>query len=121
MSSLVANFPFPYLGVYSSTKASLTSLFTSMYFELKREYPKVKLSIIEPGCYHTGFNQKMISEIGDPSVSLFIGKVFNMIEKQNLASIVIKIVVAIETDDPKRVYRAPLDQSLMVKILKLIV
>lgn len=124
MSSLTALFPVPFLSVYSSSKASISSLVKSIQNETKLLEDNIKFILIEPGMYHTGFNQYMLSHILDDKVfsdiSQSIYKVesslFLLFEKYNLTSIVIKIIKSVEFEQPKSVYRAPLFQTLACKL-----
>ena len=58
ISSLAGRMPMPFLGPYSMTKFALTAAATMMRSELKKISKTVHISLIEPGGYHTGFNQK---------------------------------------------------------------
>lgn len=48
------------IGSYTSTKASISMLTMSLHQELKLIKSNISISLIEPGAYHTGFNQIMI-------------------------------------------------------------
>lgn len=125
MSSLASSFPIPFAGVYSATKSSITSITKSLQKELFLMGTNVKVVLLEPGLYHTGFNQKFLANKYDDgkyfkdikkelkTVEHFI---FKMLEKKNLDSIVVQIVRAIEDKYPKKVYRAPFIQSKLIKI-----
>ena len=125
MSSLASHFPIPFGGIYSATKASITTIVTSLQKELFLMGTDVKVVLIEPGLYHTGFNQvfldnkynngKYFKDIKNElyNVEHFLFKVG---EKKNLDSVVIKIVRAIEDKRPKKVYRVPFFQSGLVKL-----
>lgn len=125
MSSLASHISIPFLGVYSSTKASISSIVTSLQKELFLIGTNVKVSLIEPGLYHTGFNNVFLDNKYDN------GKYFkdikkelynvehyllNIFEKKKLDSVVIKIVRAVEDKYPKKVYRVPFIQNLFVKL-----
>lgn len=99
--------PVSFLGVYSATKASLISIMTSLRQELKHTTSNIKIKLIEPGAYKTGFNDYMIAKV-ESSInknSLFYSKkeeiikkmcsIFNVIEKKNTRSIVKKMCKAI--------------------------
>lgn len=60
MSSLSSMIPLFLLGSYTSTKASISMLTMSLHQELKLIKSNISISLIEPGAYHTGFNQIMI-------------------------------------------------------------
>ena len=59
-SSISAYLPLPFLGCYSSSKAAITSLCKALKYELKYLNKNITISVIEPGAYHTGFNQVII-------------------------------------------------------------
>lgn len=128
MSSLASHFPIPFAGVYSATKASITSITTALQKEMFLMGTNVKVALIEPGLYHTGFNQKFLAnKYDDGKYFKDIKKelktvehfVFKSLEKKNLDSIVIQIVRAIEDEKPKSVYRAPFIQSLIGRLYSL--
>lgn len=125
MSSLASIFPIPFAGVYSATKASITSITTSLQKEMFLMGTSVKVALIEPGLYHTGFNQKFLANKYDggkyfkdikKELKTFERFMFKTFEKKSLDSIVVQIVRAIEDKYPKKVYRAPFLQSKLVKI-----
>lgn len=123
MSSLTALFPVPFLGVYSSSKAAISSLVTSLRNENKLLNNTIDFVLIEPGMYHTGFNQYMLSHILDDKIFENMDEdiykiesvLFRMFEKNSLTSIVTKIIKAVEDEKPKKVYRAPFSHSLFCK------
>ncbi len=128
MSSTAGIIPIPFLGSYCSSKSAISTMATSLRREIKMLKSKVKVILIEPGAYKTGFNQIMISDI-DTNIdkeSVFfhnkekiyatLTKLFNVIEKRKLDSIVVKIIEAVESDKPKSKYRAPLLQRIFTKI-----
>lgn len=133
MSSLASIFPIPFLGPYASTKASISMLALTLRKELKLLNSNVKVSLIEPGFYHTGFNQVMFQnkyEWMDIDTyfsscldlihkrELFIEK---FIEKKNLHSITKKIVTAIKSKEPVAIYRAPFLQATFAKCYQFLI
>ncbi len=128
MSSLAGSIPIPFAGVYSATKASITSIVKALQKELFLIKTNVKVVLIEPGLYHTGFNQLFLdNKYNDGKYFKDIKKelrkierfLVNIGEKKKLDSIVIKIVRAIEDKTPKSTYKAPLMQSMFVRIYNL--
>lgn len=131
MSSIAGIIPIPFLGVYCSTKSAISTMATSLRRELKTLNSKVKVVLIEPGAYKTGFNQVMIDDIDKniSSNSVFwkdkgkiydnLTKIFNLVEKKELNSIVVKIIEAVESDNPKFKYRAPFFQRMFAKVYML--
>lgn len=131
MGSLAALIPIDFLGVYCATKASIQKLTISLRNELKIINDNIKVVLIEPGLYHTGFNQVMLNNKYDfmEQESYFKNELefirrkenilFNLLEHNNFNSVVNKIVKAIKKENPKPIYRAPLFQSLGSKIYQL--
>ncbi len=125
MSSLAGVIPIPFGGVYSATKASVTMITKSLQKELFFMGTNVKVAIIEPGLYHTGFNQVFLNNKYDDgkyfkniknelfNVEHFL---FKIGEVKKLDSIVVQIVRAIEDEKPKSVYRAPLFYNIMGRL-----
>lgn len=122
-SSLASMLPFPYLGCYTSSKAAISMLVFTMRKELKSFSPEMSISLIEPGAYHTGFNQVMIDKKGTKifeekkflNSSRLQRNLFALIEKKKLTSLVKKIVREVESDHPKFKIRAPILQTLFTK------
>jgi short-subunit dehydrogenase len=125
ISSMLGEMPFPWLGIYSSTKAALTNITMALDKELKEVKSDVKVVIIEPGFYRTGFNEVMMDNKYDNEDSIF--KDFrrniydneqfkvNALTSEDLKSIVDKIVEATEDENPGLKYKAPLIQAVMEK------
>ena len=98
----------------------------SLQIEEKLLDNSISFSLVEPGLFHTGFNQYMIENKNNLSGSLFtqtlesISSVqqeeFSLIEKKHLSSIVNKMYQAIESDSNKLIYRAPFFQVLGAKL-----
>src|SRR5699024_5100227 len=60
MGSLAALIPINFLGVYCATKASIQKLTLTLQNEIKMINKNIKVVLIEPGLYKTGFNQVML-------------------------------------------------------------
>lgn len=130
-SSIAGIIPIPFLGSYCSTKSAISTMATSLRGELKTIKSKIKIILIEPGAYKTGFNQVMIDDIdkNTNSDSVFFNEkdkihnnltnIFNLTEKKKLNSIVIKIIEAVESSNPRSKYSAPLVQKIFAKIYTL--
>ena len=128
MSSLASIIPINFLGSYCGTKASISHMTRILKQEMKLLNKDIKIILIEPGMYYTGFNQVMldnkykymdIDSYFKSQIALIRKKekvLFSLLEKQRLNSIGNKIIKTIETDHPKFLYRAPLFQSLGAKI-----
>lgn len=132
MSSLSSMMPIIMLGSYTSTKAAISMLTTTLHQELKVINSDISISLIEPGAYHTGFNQVMIDnkEKYLNKDSLFYQKkelftkyqhlIFKLLEKKKLDSIVHKIIKEVESDKPHFHIRVPISQLILIKIYLLL-
>lgn len=128
MGSLASIIPINFLGSYSSTKASIKKLAETLKDELKLISSKIKIVLIEPGLYHTGFNQVMLENKYDrmEKESYFkkeldyIRKRENLLirkfESNNFDTIAKPIVKAIKSKNPKFLIRGPLYQKIGVKL-----
>ena len=128
MSSTAGIIPIPFLGTYCSTKSAISTMATSLRRELKTLKSKVKVVLIEPGAYKTGFNQVMIDDIDKNmdidsvfyndkvKINKYLHKMFDLIEEKKVDSIVVKIIEAVESKNPKTKYRTPLLQRIMTRI-----
>ena len=133
MSSLAGIIPIPFLGSYCATKASIIKLAECLNLELKLLDNNIKISIITPGLYKTGFNKLAFDKKYDfMDIDSYFKHQLNIIrksenifltlfEKKNLNSIVNKIVKAVESANPHLFYRTPFSQVLFAKIMSLIV
>lgn len=128
-SSVASMLPIPFLGCYTSSKAAISMLVKTLHLELKSRNSKISISLIEPGAYHTGFNQVMIdnkqvfteksSQIYKdiPSMNRIQRNMFALIEKKNTMSLVKKVAKEIEKEHPKFLIRKPMIQGLMAKMV----
>lgn len=130
-SSIAGYLPMPFLGSYSSTKASITNICKALKYELKYLNSNISISIIEPGCYYTGFNQVMIDNketyISNSNTYKNISdlnriqrNIFSLLEKSDYNDLVNKIVKELEKVKPKFIIRRPLVQSILLKIYLLL-
>lgn len=122
ISSIIANVPIPFFGIYASSKASVSLLSRCLKKELKLINKNIKIKIVEPGLYKTGFNRFMIENSNTQKYYLFNKSVYelekeilNFVGSNNLDSISNKIIKAIEDDNNKTIYRAPLIQNIFLK------
>lgn len=126
MSSLAGIIPIPFLGSYCSTKASIIKLTECLKKELKILNSNIKISLIEPGMYETGFNKYMFENKYDNDFNNLFKEELELIhlkenimmmllERKNYKTIVKKIKKAIKNDN-KFLYRAPIFQSIGAKI-----
>lgn len=130
-ASLAGLMPIPFLGSYCSTKSALITMGMCLDKELKKSNSKVRLKLILPGAYKTGFNQVMIESFAKSidnsdyfiySDDLVIDqkRFFNVIESLDISSIVYKMIEAIESDNNKLFYNAPLSQKIFTKLYMLL-
>lgn len=128
MASLAGLLPVPFLGSYCSTKAALIMMMECLWQELFLARSKTRVKLVEPGLYHTGFNQVMLENkepyleksvyFGPESRSWmeFENACVTLIEKTKTNSIVKQVVKAVESTSPRLKYRAPLMQVLSTKL-----
>ncbi len=132
VSSLVGRVPSTFLNPYSMTKFALSGGMAALRAELHRVAKNVHVSLVEPGAYATGFNQKMLAKKYEwmdehsyfhsiiPALKKEEKKSFGLIEQKSTASIVKKIVTASEAKKPRLRYSAPVYQAFGVFFLRLI-
>ncbi len=131
ISSLAGRITLPFLAPYCMTKFALSSGAETLRNEIHRVRKNVHISIIEPGGYHTGFNQKNLSKkyvwMNENSVFYPIidqikteeEKQFKLTEDKTTKSIIHKIVKAAEAQKPKLRYSAPWWQALGIRLLRM--
>jgi len=131
VSSLGAHLPLNFLGVYCATKSSISMLTTTLRNELKLIDNNIQIKLIEPGLYHTGFNQVMLEnkykwmDIDSYFKSILQdlrkkeNMYFNLLERRKLNTIVRQIVNAIDSNNNKFIYTAPLSQFVYSRLYNL--
>ena len=130
MGSLAGKIPMPFLGAYSGSKASLIKMTEALKFELLLLDADIKVSLILPGLYDTGFNKLAMDKKYDfMDLDSFFEYQLDFIraydkfvlffEQRSLSSIVNKICQAVSSDNPKFIYTAPFSQSLVARIVSL--
>lgn len=131
ISSIAGRIPLPFFGSYNMTKYALSVGMEDLRKELQSINSGVTVSVVEPGAYHTGFNQQMVETRREytPKDSPFystlektIGKdlrQFQMLEVKTLNSIVKQIIKAVEDPKPKFRYTAPWWQVMGVQLLRI--
>lgn len=132
VSSLLGRVTKEFFGSYSMTKFAISSGVEMLRQELSHITTGVFVSVVEPGAYHTGFNQKMIDKKLEwmDKDSYFAGmkdklveserKQFNQVETRDFSSLVNKIVEAAEAVKPRLRYAAPWWQDWGVRVLRAI-
>lgn len=128
ISSIAGRLPMTFWGPYCMTKFSLSTVAHIMRKELKMVTRNVHVSVVEPGTYHTGFNQGvMATKYTWMNESSYFYKIMNKIKKQEektfgflerktTKSIVNKIVKSVESSHPRLRYSAPWWQALFVQM-----
>ena len=131
MSSIGAHIPLDFLGVYCATKSSISMLTTTLRNELKLINSNIQIKLIEPGLYHTEFNQVMLeNKYKWMDIDSYFKNIleelrqketiyFNLLEKRKLNSIVRQIINAIDSNDDKFIYTAPLSQFIYSRLYNL--
>ena len=130
-SSLAGLMPIPFLGSYCCTKSALITMGMCLDKELKVSNSKVKLKLILPGAYKTGFNQVMVEgfakSINNSDYFIYSDdlvmnqkKFFNVIESYDISSIVYQMIDAIESDNNRLFYKAPFCHKIFTKFYMLL-
>lgn len=131
ISSLSGIMTLKFMGPYSSSKASLIKLAQALKKEMKLINKNIKITLIEPGMYKTGFNQIMIKDKYDwmEIDSFFKNQLekikkrdnifWNLFEYKKQKTIIKQIVKAIKQND-KFIYSAPKLQRIFAKIYSLL-
>lgn len=126
MSSMISNIPIPFLGIYASTKASISMLGNCLRKEISLINKNIEITLIEPGIYKTGFNKVMLDNKYDninskfkelnTAIMMFENEILNYAGCDNLDSITNKIVYVVNQNKTKSIYRAPLIQNILIKL-----
>lgn len=132
ISSLAGRSPRPFLGSYSMSKYALSAAADILRQEIKYISGKIHVSVVEPGSYHTGYNQRMIAkkyEWMGPGTSWFWnvrdgiekmeGRMFKETEYKSLDSIVRKIVKAALSPRPRLRFVAPWWEGFVVQVMRI--
>ena len=128
-SSLAAFLPLPYLSTYTASKNYLVNFANTLRLELLYQDLDVRISLILPGAYHTGFNDLMIEnkELDNylikekaMKMSKYQKILFRLIEKFDYNDLVREVVKEIEKDKPKFIVSRPLNQKIFIKLYILI-
>lgn len=127
-SSVAAYLPFKFLGCYTSSKASITMMCKTIKRELEYLNSNITISLIEPGAYHTGFNQRMIDNKNEyleknnkiyknrKSINRIQKNIFRLLEKEDYSDLVNKIIIEIEKDKSKFMIRRPIFLNVFLKL-----
>jgi short-subunit dehydrogenase len=129
ISSMAGRIPIPFLSPYCASKSALESFAICLEKELKLiDYPKIQVSIIQPGAYDTGFNKKNIEKKWNwmRKESIFQNKLdkiheneekfWRRIEIKDYTNVVKTYIKAVEADNPKFRYCIPWYQAMIVQL-----
>ncbi len=131
VSSIAGRIPSAFISPYSMTKFALSGGIAALREEVGRVAPRVHVSLIEPGAYATGFNERMLAKkyewMGErsyfykliPALKKEDDSWFERLEVNSTASIVRKIVQASESSHPHLRYVAPFYQGLGVALMRI--
>ena len=131
MSSLAGIIPISFIGSYASSKASLIMIARILKNETRKLDFPLDVILVEPGLYHTGFNQLLFeTKYENMKDSIFWSKrgqitrqekwLLRLLEKNNKKTIARQIYHAIYDLYPKSIYRAPFLQCLGAKIYQIL-
>ena len=131
ISSIAGRVPFPFVMPYSMTKFALSAAAAGLRAEMDQLGKQIQVALIEPGAFHTGFNQAMTERKYDwmQGASYFAGQAekmkakeareFRFLEARSTDSIVAQIVKAAEARRPRLRYVAPWIQGLGVRLARI--
>ena len=133
ISSLFGKISYPFLAPYCSSKFAIEGFATALRKEMKNlDNTNIQVSIIEPGAYATGFNQKNIEKKFEwmknnsyfkynlKEIQEKEEKFFSFLERKNFNSIINKYIKAVESKKLKLRYTAPKSQSFFVQLLRIL-
>ena len=122
VSSIGGRIPFPFVGSYCMTKYALEAAAEALRAEMEHLGANIKVCLIEPGPFTTGFNQSIMGNkfqwMKQSGRSYWTAEQVAALEKsdeeqlaaletKDLSSIVASIVTACEAEDPEVRYIAP--------------
>jgi short-subunit dehydrogenase len=131
VSSLAGRVPLPFLMPYALTKFALSSAADALRQEMAELDAGIHVAVVEPGAYHTGFNQRLMaskyqwmrdgSYFRDKLVAIKEREQRQLawLELRSTRSIVRKIVRAAEAENPKGRYVAPWWQGLVIRLMRI--
>ena len=131
ISSLAGRGAIPFLGAYCMTKFAISCEAEAMRRELAMLDDNIWVSVVEPGAYHTGFNQRMFATkyqwLGPraifcpllPALRQKEERRFALIEVASTKSLVDQIVKAVRSPRPKLRYSAPWWQAWSVNLQRI--
>jgi len=131
ISSMAGRVPMAWWGSYSMTKYALSAAADILRQEIRLITKGVHVCVVEPGTYHTGFNQRVMATKYEWLNKLSYFKtiqeqltsremrLFSLMELKSCRSIVSQIIKAVSDRDPKLRYTSPCWQALGVSMLRI--
>jgi short-subunit dehydrogenase len=132
ISSLAGRIPMRFMMPYSMSKFAISAAGAGLRAEMKKLGKNIQVSLIEPGTFHTGFNQNLaarkLESMGAESYFNSLRetetakgeRLLRLIEVHDTRSIVTKIVKACEADRPDLRYVAPWLQGAIVRMARML-
>jgi len=132
VSSLGGRVPMRFMMPYSMSKFALSAAGAGLRAEMDQLGRGIQVSLIEPGAFHTGFNQLLAARKYDATgpQSYFAAqqeamrlkgeKVVRFLESRDTRCIVSKMVAAAEAKRPKVRYVAPRLQGAVVRFARIL-
>jgi len=132
LSSIAGRVPLPFVMPYGMTKFALSAAAAALRKEMQALDKGIHVSVVEPGPYNTGFNQRMNDSrfewmkehsLFSPEQVLKLEaaakRELRWAESTSLNTIVGKIVAAAEASKPRLRYVAPWHAALLVRLMRI--
>lgn len=133
MSSITGRVPEPFVMPYSMSKFAISAAAAGLREEMKALGKGIHVSVVEPGPYNTGFNQRLLAsqfEMMKQEGSMFLPEQIEARKKAGDAklrwlevgstdTIVRQIVSAAEARKPRLRYVAPWTFALLVRLMRI--
>jgi short-subunit dehydrogenase len=133
ISSVAGRIPFPFLMPYGMTKFALSAAASGLRSEMRTLGKGIHVSVVEPGAFHTGCNQRLsnsrfewmekrsiFSKRQIETMKVNSARTLRWIEAKSTASIVNKVVSAAEAKNPRLRYVAPWYAAFVVRLLRIL-
>ncbi|MEI6378212.1 MAG: SDR family NAD(P)-dependent oxidoreductase [Candidatus Falkowbacteria bacterium] len=132
ISSLAGRAAIPFIGAYCMTKFAVSCGADALRHELALLDANVWVSVIEPGAYHTGFNQRMFATkyqwmnkqslfaLQLPQIKAREEQRFAIIELASTKSLICQIIKAVQAAKPRLRYSAPWWQAWGVALQRIL-
>lgn len=129
ISSIAGILPIEFMGSYCSTKASLIMLAKILRKELKLLKSNIKIKLIEPGVYKTGFNEIMREnkkeyiksfDKSKEKIKIKESLMFDLLGRKDLSSISSEIIKAITDNNNIFIYSSPISTKIFAKLYQFI-